>query len=282
MIIAGIVLFNPDKDILIDNINTIFEQVDRVILIDNGSPIDLSWLNEHIYKKNVSIIHNTTNMGIAYALNQIMQYGVNQKAEWVLTLDQDSVCPSDLIELYMPYTRLKDAAILSPVIKDRNNESDFIESKEGITEIKRCITSASFNNVAVWKAIGGFNDDLFIDYVDFEYCCRAREFGYKIFRVNNAILLHRLGNMETHDIPNKTIHVTNHSASRKYYYSRNACCCHRWHKKEYPLSKLTYHLLALTVKTIFFEDEKIKKLGSIVKGIMDSRDVAQVKMKEIG
>ncbi len=282
MIVAGIVLYNPDKDLLIQNINAVISQIDYLVLVDNASTITMGWLDVYMAGKNINVIRNDSNMGIAYALNQIMQYGVNQKAEWVLTLDQDSVCPSDLIELYMPYTRLKDAAILSPVIKDRNNESDFIESKEGITAIKRCITSASFNNVAVWKAIGGFNDDLFIDYVDFEYCCRAREFGYKIFRVNNAILLHRLGNMETHDIPNKTIHVTNHSASRKYYYSRNACCCHRWHKKEYPLSKLTYHLLALTVKTIFFEDEKIKKLGSIVKGIMDSRDVAQVKMKEIG
>ena len=72
--IAGIVLYNPDLGRLKENIESICKQVDKVILIDNGS--DNIREIEDLIKKylNCILLKNGENMGIAYALNQILKY----------------------------------------------------------------------------------------------------------------------------------------------------------------------------------------------------------------
>lgn len=59
MILAGITLFNPDVARLEENISSIYEQVDRVICVDNGSDniknIEDCVLNNW---KNITIIKN--------------------------------------------------------------------------------------------------------------------------------------------------------------------------------------------------------------------------------
>jgi len=37
------------------------------------------------------------------------------------------------------------------------------------------------------------NEDLFIDWVDFEWCWRARKKGYKIIGNANVVITHQLG-----------------------------------------------------------------------------------------
>lgn len=70
--IAGIVLYNPDLGRLKENIESICKQVDKVILIDNGS--DNIREIEDLIKEylNCILLKNGENMGIAYALNQIL------------------------------------------------------------------------------------------------------------------------------------------------------------------------------------------------------------------
>ena len=53
-IIAGIVTFNPDIDRLVRNVNSIKNQVDQVVLVDNGSnemEMILSWNQETQYQQ---------------------------------------------------------------------------------------------------------------------------------------------------------------------------------------------------------------------------------------
>ena len=104
MILAGITLFNPDVARLEENISSIYGQVDRVICVDNGSDniknIEDCVLNNW---KNITIIKNGKNEGIAKALNQMFEFAIEQQYEYVLTLDQDSVCPDNIIEEYNKY-----------------------------------------------------------------------------------------------------------------------------------------------------------------------------------
>lgn len=64
--IAGIVLYNPDLGRLKENIESICKQVDKVILIDNGS--DNIREIEDLIKEylNCILLKNGENMGIAY------------------------------------------------------------------------------------------------------------------------------------------------------------------------------------------------------------------------
>lgn len=98
-ILAGIVLYNPDLLRLNENISAIYNQVDKLVVVDNGSN------NIELVKKlcmkysNICLIENNENKGISVALNQIMNTALKFNSEWTLLLDQDSVCPSGIISL---------------------------------------------------------------------------------------------------------------------------------------------------------------------------------------
>ena len=70
-IITGIILYNPDLYRLRENISAILPQVDKVVLVENGSS-DISYLKEFEDEK-IELIVNDANMGMAYGLNQVMQ-----------------------------------------------------------------------------------------------------------------------------------------------------------------------------------------------------------------
>ena len=84
-IAAGIVLYNPDLVRLQENILAIKDQVDLIILIENGS-IKTEYLQQ-FDSSDIVLLINETNKGIAFALNQICHYCYCHKIPWVLTLD---------------------------------------------------------------------------------------------------------------------------------------------------------------------------------------------------
>lgn len=96
-IAAGIVTYDPELDRLKDNILSIVNQVDMVIINDNHS-INISDIRAlcRDYEK-VKLLENKKNVGVAMALNNICREAIKEKYDWILTLDQDSICPSDLI-----------------------------------------------------------------------------------------------------------------------------------------------------------------------------------------
>src|SRR5690606_13232277 len=59
--------------------------------------------------------------------------------------------------------------------------------------VSEILSSGSLIPKATYEAVGGMDDGLFIDAVDFEYCWRLRSYGYVIFKQPDALLGHRLG-----------------------------------------------------------------------------------------
>ena len=96
---AGIILFNPDMNRLKENINAVIVQCTHIYLVDNGSSnIDeVIELLKRYNQPQVSIIRNTVNQGIARALNQLTAAAQSDGFEWILTLDQDSIAPDNII-----------------------------------------------------------------------------------------------------------------------------------------------------------------------------------------
>lgn len=277
-IIAGIVTFNPELNLLEKNINSIITQVDNLIIVDNSSNNidDLLSLTSKIDNK-ILVIKNNENLGIATALNQIMNYAFENKIEWVLTLDQDSISPNNIILEYKKYLTFKKVAIISPNIFDRN--IGYIKSKEiddkNYVYVKNAITSAALTNVAVWKEIGEFDDILFIDYVDFEYCERVLANGYFIMKVNNVILNHEIGNSKIIKTVFGNYTVQNHNKYRKYYIARNLVYLSTKGKRV-KIKKLL-SVAKLTLKTFIFEKQKKEKIQYIFQGIIDGTKMTKKK-----
>ena len=269
MIAGGIVLYNPDIDILKENIKSIYPQVDTLIIVDNNS-IETKNVSEFIENyENITFIKNNINVGIAKALNQIMEYAYMMNNEWVITLDQDTVCPSNIIEIYKKYIDLPKIAVITPRIIDRNDIHITYKDSLDYEKIDRFITSASMNNTSVWKKVGRFDERMFIDFVDFEYAYRIIEYGYKAIRVNKVKVLHRLGDLQIKHIGKKKIHVGNHNPSRKYYYSRNAYYCHKKHRQLYSIKIFVMDIGKMIVKTLLYEKSRRYKLKNIILGLRD-------------
>lgn len=140
-VVAGIVLFNPDLQRLNENINAVKNQVEQIIFFDNGSQ---NW-NEikKFFKKNdlennIKVLRSKNNKGIAYALNMIAVYAMNNGYEWLLTLDQDTVIKKDLITKYSSFTNLKNIGQLSCAYKDRNSNKiyNLISKNKKYSEVK--------------------------------------------------------------------------------------------------------------------------------------------------
>lgn len=280
--VAGIISYNPDIDRLIENVSAICNQVSYVIIIDNGSE-NYDELSAKLIRFDNVILHaSKENKGIAWALNRCFTIAQKEHAKWVLTLDQDSVCPADMIEKYdayltkigkrTPIDKINRIGILCPTIVDRN-----VGTIEGNTShsqtIRKCITSGALTAFTAWEAVGGFDEKMFIDGVDFEFCDRLWENEYYIIRVANIELLHELGQMTTRRFLFKKINVKNHSALRKYYITRNRFYVARKHKQPFSITKANLSAAKSFFTVLLFESDKKAKCKAIIKGARDYRDM---------
>ena len=271
MIYACVVTFNPDLKRLNENLQSLKRQqlLNGIIVVDNDSS-NVSDIETLVASYECVILKQEQNVGIAKALNIGIEKARNCGAKWVLTCDQDSVLPVNLVQVFSKYFSLEQCAILCPQIYDENAET-IVENEKinsSVQSIDRCITSGSMTNVQCWEEIGGFDEFLFIDGVDFDYCSRLKRNGKKIYRVNEVVMRHTIGNMRVwHWGPFKVL-VLNHSPFRKYYILRNRIYCDF---KMY--GKLSIRSLLSVLKQvlliIFFEKSKAPKLSSALKGIKD-------------
>lgn len=264
-ILAGIVLYNPEAQRLKENIEAINLQVDKVLLVDNGSK-DTNY-NEIIEDyDNIQCISNKKNMGIAYALNQICGYAYSHGYDWVLTLDQDSVATSGMVDVYKTIAN-DEIGILGCWIHDRGYQIDESWGIEHETfETDWVITSAAFTNVKAWKDCGGFDNGMFIDYVDWDICESMRKVGYKIMKTYKTKLIHELGHgTRLVMVRHHQMQVMNHTPIRYYYSVRNRIYMARKYKHIGLWDQLKEIVFKLyTVER--YEKNKWKNFIAIIKG----------------
>lgn len=271
MIYACVVTFNPDLKRLDENFQSLKKQqfLNGIVVVDNGSS-NFSGIETLAESYKCIILKQKQNVGIAKALNIGIEKARNCGAKWVLTCDQDSVLPANLVQMFSNYFSLERCAVLCPQIYDENAEI-IVENEKinsSVQSIDQCITSGSMTNIMCWEEIGGFDEFLFIDGVDFDYCARLKRNGKKIYRVNEVVMKHTIGNMRVKRFGPFKVLVLNHSPFRKYYILRNRIYCDF---KMY--GKLSMRSLMSVLKQvlliIFFEKRKAPKLYSALKGVKD-------------
>lgn len=259
--------------------DSISKQVDRIIIVDNGSDKNtVNVLKELSKNKNTIIIFNDENLGIATALNQGAKIAIKENYKWLLTMDNDSIASNKMIEnMILSYNELNSeekqniVSIFPNHIEEKfaDDYNYYNEDKKEYIEYE--ITSGNLIKLDVLSKIGFWNENLFIDYVDYELCLRLSINDYKMLKVNNSILIHNLGNSVKKRFLNKTIIVGNHSFIRRYYITRNRLFI--WKKYKKYNSLFVKNDKNKFVKEIFiillYEEYKIKKIKMIIKGIKD-------------
>lgn len=266
---AGIVLFNPDIARLMENLNSIAKCVSRVYIVDNGSSNQVEIRKLLDGYENVQLHVNQKNEGIAKALNQLCENAKAEGYQHLITLDQDSVCPANLVREYQKYASDSSIGLVCPLIRDRNVEFENQEFMEEATEVDHCITSASMLSLKVWEEANGFDESMYIDGVDFDFGDRVRKRGKKIIRVNKVVLLHEIGHIrERHFLFWKT-RVKNHSAFRKYYIARNTVYLARKRRSKWIYIKSYLQVVKQAGMVLLYENDKKQKLNNIWRGMID-------------
>jgi|GEM_PF-139555 len=259
-----VVLYNPEMTVL-ENIESYIDDVEILYVIDNSTEKNYAVIERIKENKKCIYVDNNGNQGIALALNSGAKMAMERKAFWLLTMDQDSSFASgDLRKMirWITENRTDDVGIVSP----KHGESQHSFKYYNLITM----TSGNLLNLKIHKNIGGFDDKLFIDGVDTDYCLKLTNNGYKIHRFP-VLLNHKLGNTRKFKIWNFKAHPTNHSALRRYYITRNRF--YLWKKYRKSNRKFIrweqFQTAKEMIKVILFEKEKIKKFIFSLRGYFD-------------
>ena len=287
---AIIVSYNPDNNLL-DSINLLINQVERIIIVDNGSESEKKKnINSirNIDEKKIEVIFNEENLGIATALNIGVRLALRQGYKWVLTMDQDSKVSKNMVdkmlEVYNSINEKERGDILSifPNFVDERVQSIEENSEMDSYEyVDADITSGNLLRSEVFDKVGFFDDSLFIDLVDTDFCMRLNEKNIKMIKVRDAILYHSLGESQSVKSIFGKFNTSNHSALRRYYMTRNRF--YTWEKyknlNSFTLNRDKSLFKKEFVKIILGEKDKINKIKMVFKGYTDYKKGIRGKLK---
>lgn len=264
-IIAIIITYNPDETLLKNNIKILLPQVNNILIVNNSTSIESGSYG------TAKIINNNDNLGIATALNAGINFALDNNFKYALFLDQDSTPDEDLVEHLKAAFMLDDAiAMAVPQIQylGTNKKTSTLSEYQFINF---AITSGSLLDLSLISKLGYFDDELFIDSVDFEYCFKIRLNKFKIARINKAILYQRLGNMVQHKLMGMEFYPTNHNYIRRYYIVRNRLYIAKkyYHFDKKYLYKSIKRMIYEFTLVILFEDDKIRKTRSVIRALID-------------
>lgn len=296
-IVAGIVVFHPNMARLEECLEAVQSFVEKIYIYSNSEDFSLPREMDKIV-----VIGEGRNMGIGHALNEIFSAADADGYDWVVTLDQDSIMPVGIISDYEQHLS-EEIGILCPQVIDKRREYMNTSSKEGITELEDTITSASCTSIAAWKTIGKFDEWLFIDLVDNEFCKRLVVNNFKILRLNRWILDQEFGNIESKSklvtkfwlTVGRLLHSTNVAKlsykkhvdlQRVYYTNRNIIYVNRKLSKYGPVGYQNYHcqsylgfIFCFMLPSILRSDSFFGATNATVRGIKDG---LQAKVTEVG
>lgn len=222
MAVAGVViLYHPEEEVIL-NIQSYLPFVDKLFVADNTEGT-ISQVALQLQAQNkIQILYDGNNEGIAKRLNEAARLAISDGYNWLLTMDQDSMFEDGEMENYLLYTGaflFKERTAMFGVEYEKKAVKKECEGKE----VVQLITSGSILNLNLFTNIGSFDEALFIDEVDLEYCYRSIVNGYKIIQFSNIFMVHHLGKVSYHkSLKNlATTPRVLHSPLRLYYMVRN-------------------------------------------------------------
>lgn len=277
---AIIVLYKPEIALLSDVLKSCVDQVDGIFLVDNTPAhlVDKASLASCLSLSDKLVyIALGDNMGIASAQNEGISLCRKSGYDKVLLLDQDSVLTPGMVKtLEDSYQYLSDkghkVGAVGPFVYSRQSGQVYeavVDKGEQVTSdivaIKQLISSGSLISLTTLADIGGLEDRLFIDAVDFEWCWRAGKAGYEHFKVRNALIQHMFGDDERKVLGVKT---SIPSAFRCYYLYRNYLWLLR--RSYVPLYWKATNGVKFALKFVYYSiflKQRKEYFSSIVRGI---------------
>ncbi len=270
-----LVTYHPSAA-MVGNLSKILMQVDRLVVIDNGSTeVESVALRSAQLNLGFHLIENKENLGIAEALNQGVRWAKSEGYSWVLLLDQDSELTDNLVAsmfaTWQQHPQRERIASTHPSYVDPNTGKTPKVRRAGDGGPVVSLTSGALMPSWIFDKIGLFSTSYFIDCVDHEYCFRIRAAGYLIADSGTAVLLHSVGHPRVDSFCGFKFRPTHHGAIRRYYLSRNRIALYRTYFGVFPawIARIMYDDLRETIKCFLREKNRGKKARNFLRGTWD-------------
>jgi rhamnosyltransferase len=209
---AVIVCFHPDNAHLRLLVDALLHQLDTVYVIDNTPDAARGvLLPEH---SRVLVTRLGKNVGIALGFNIGIRLAIEAAADYVLLSDQDSLPAEGMVHSLMQ-TASRLQAEGHPVcavgpdffndVDERSYRFEAIRSawpfyrrvrpdeNNHVLEVVSVISSGALLSVQALSKVGLMLEPLFIDFVDIEWCERARSAGFRCYADGKASMKHAMG-----------------------------------------------------------------------------------------
>lgn len=278
-VFAIIVTYNPDEKKVFSLVKVCSQNNIYVILVDNSENDELSSKLEF---SNEIIIKLGQNRGIAFAQNVGIKEAIALGAEIIMFFDQDAEIEGDFFSTVLEPFKVNKNIVIGPRIIDKFTNKEIgafklnrfgipkrIYSKEGIDSysVDLIISSGMTTSVEVLQKISFLDEDLFIDFVDFEWLLRCKQNNIPILVKPQAVLKHSIGISQK----GKNTFIKNiHSPERIYYQIRNTFLLLR--KGNIPFGYKIYIIITSIIHKVFLiiiRKEKKKYIQFFLKGIID-------------
>ena len=259
---AVIVLYYPNLKEILSTVESLSPQLQNICLIDNTPEQDIAYEFTHL--ENVYYIPLKINMGIASAQNIGIKYYVEKNYDFILFCDQDSSAQKNIVsELLHDYIKLKEVGknigLIGPLPINKKTNKPYHNKRKIIghcsiennlfIECQSIISSFSLVPVLLFKQIGMYKEELFIDFVDNEWCFRLKKIkNLSAYISTRLINQHELGKSKKFLVFNISIS----SPFRIYFQFRNYLWLRKiqyipsqWKNQTFQklLLKLVYYIL---------------------------------------
>ncbi len=284
------VLYNPDVPLLELQLAALVDQVDCIVLVDNGGVSESAFYRLNEVGVPIHYLKNKENVGVASAINLGLCWSISNGFGFAILFDQDSVpgkgLVRDLFSFFELEIRKNNRLIaIGPTIFDETSGSEipfvsfgFLRNSKFYSSEHQygtvfypdfLITSGTLICLSKLESVGLMREDLFIDNVDLEWCFRVKSLGYEIGGVAGIVLKHRLGE----PVGGRSMQVFRnlqwHSPLRQYYITRNRILLY---KSGYaPLAWIFRDCFRMIIKItvyIFFISPRSENLKMIVAGLV--------------
>ncbi len=276
-IAAVVILYHPPETV-ISNISSYYDYVDKVFVFDNTETKPIC-AKDFLKLPKVEYYHDCKNEGIAKRLNEGAALAAEQQFDWILTMDQDSNFSKEAIESYMncfyQYRNKENTAMFGTRYSRIKIATSAICKA---TEIHELITSGTLLNLELFKKIGNFDESLFIDSVDHDYCIRIKLNGFSIIEFSNIYTLHEVGK-QVYTSSIKTLFLFKkkkaiHTSLRSYYMYRNLLYLERKYKgqKSDLLKSVRATVIDQVKACIFYGRDTLKILKYLIAAYQDFKN----------
>lgn len=239
---AVVICFHPDAVSVARFCEEVTAGGSRVVLVDNTEP---GGSLEQLRGPACDVITLGRNTGIAHAQNAGIRHAIAEGAEVVVLFDQDSKIERGFIAKLTAGLRPGEARIVAPVVTDEASGSEipatrlsafglpidvYTADQTGPRTVDVVIASGTAATREAFQLAGPMDEELFIDYVDTEWCLRCRRRGIPIEVLPSSTMRHSIG---SGGIRRGGILVLKHDPARCYYQVRNGLLLFR--RRHVPL-----------------------------------------------